>query len=243
MEGKMNKFIIVASIFSGLLLLTACSSEESEVEEKPLADNLSCVSQCSSLISSFDNKTSTLFDTPNENPDQTNARLNHVISPEDHYNNYVFSATAEQVFDESSNLQATFTNIVFGHDAFPIVGESYGLVDPIYVYYKRNNGIPYIKDFSFRILTKDGLSFAGNIFLGQVLRIRDTAPVEYWGDEISEFHFKLLEASIDDDSANVRYQLSFSFINNGTSYSFEQIVSIKNNGEVSLIIPTLSNSE
>lgn len=236
----MNNIIVftLACFTASFLIGCGDSAEDSFIEDVEELENLSCINECSSLTLSFDNKKTTLFSTPSELLDLTNATLNTVIYQD---GNYTFSTTSDQITDENANLQSTSTSITFGYFSFPDIDTRYGVVDPAYVYYNRNNNVPYIKEVSFNIVTNDGLSFSGSVLSGVILEARVMAPIEFWGDEISDFNFKLLTASVTESSADVKYQLSFNFESNGILHTFEQTVDIKNDSVIAAIIPSADN--
>jgi hypothetical protein len=243
----MVNYIRLSFFLSSAILLSACgdggSGDSNSVNEPTSAVQFNCISQCTSFTVSFDNNTIDIFDTPNQNPDLTNALISHDLYQNSSTDNYVFSTSAQQISNQNSTIQSVNTKVTFGYDSFPVIGTDYQVVDPAYVYENRNHGIPYIRGVHFDITTNSGAFFEGSILAGDIAKIRVMAPVEQLGDEISEFVFQLLEVNFEDYKADVKYKLSFKFTNNGITHDFDQTVTIDNDEVIAFNIPPIFETE
>lgn len=243
----MSHNIKLSCILLKVLLLSACggSGDASEqVINEPISSvELNCEAECTTITMSFNSNSSALFYTPNQSPDLSNAQLSHDIYQDNLTNNYVFSSSAQQITDENSPIQSITTKVTFGYDSFPIMGIGYPVVDPAYVYSKRNHGTPYIRGVSFNIQTSDDAFYEGSTIAGDIFKIRVMAPVENLGDEISDVLFKLIDINVENFSTDLTYQLSFSFTNNDAIYNFDQIVTIHNDDIIAFNIPPIIEVE
>lgn len=243
----MNHDIKLTCILLKVLLLSACGgggeASEQVINEPISSVELNCETECTTITMSFNSHTSSLFYTPNQSPDLTNAQLSHEIYQDSSTNNYVFTTSAQQITDENSPIQSITTKVTFGYDSFPIMGIGYPVVDPAFVYSKRNHGTPYIRGVSFDIQTSDDTFYEGSTIAGDIFKIRVMAPVENLGDEISDVLFKLLDINVENYSTDLSYQLSFSFTNNGEIYTFDQTVTIHNDDVIAFNIPPIIEEE
>lgn len=237
---EITKSIIVLKL---MVLLTACGgggSEENQstssaVIEPSIIDV--CEYECSTSSVTLDSQLIEIADTPFENNDRTNASINVDIYQDSETDNFVFTSISENISIENSVIHTVETQFKFGDDIYPELVGSYELAAAPMVYYYTNNAVPYIWSIQFRIEMSDGDVYEGTATTGETVAARTFLPDEFTGNKISNFSFTLLESSVENSLANVKYKVSFNFEVNGAIREFEQVIHAQNNGIIANQIP------
>lgn len=233
--------LIIIGKFS--ILLAACGGGDSSSDSNISITTIDttgvtlCEYECATSSLSFDGKSVDIANTPFEQNDQTNASITIEVHQDIETDNFVFKSMSENLSTNNSFIQTVATQFNFGVDFYPALNTSYGLADAKLVYNYTNNAVPFIWFIQFRIETADGDVYEGTAKTGEIVAARTFLPDEYTGNKLSNFEFTLLESTVENDIANLKYKFSFNFDSNGATHQFEQILFAQNNSVIANHIP------
>jgi len=228
-------------VFVGMLsmLTSACggSGGADSSEGVLVTTNMDCEFECATSTVAFDGQSVDLFDTPHEDSNSTNATLDVNVRQSGSADNFIFTATTENLSATSSKIQKVVTKIHFGQHFFPTLDYPYYLADPAMIYNYTNNSTPYIWYIEFLVQTNDGEVFEGSAESGETIAARTFLPNEYIGNKISDFRFVLHESNVQDQEADLKYSVSFNFEDDDAIYQFEQVVYAQNSALLANHLP------
>jgi hypothetical protein len=228
------------SLISGLFLfISGCGGADTASQIEEVAQ---CETNCTDSTLSFDGQLLNLRDSSSFDNNSNNASIEVNVYQDEASGNFVFDSKTQNIADESAVIQAVTTQLHFGIDFYPFIGTVYSLADAAMVYNYTNNSIPFIWYLEFNIETANGDVFEGSAETGKTIAARTFLADEYNGNKVSNFEFTLLESTVINGMADLKYTISFNFEgSSGYLHHYEQTISIQNSEALASFIPFQNN--